>query len=129
MLSRAFNRTQAKSLINTLQRGVYTKETQPHVFINEHTKVLVQGMTGKHVSCDLKLIFNCFDIDREPSIPNNPLNTEPMLLVESTRERLALLILIFQFSETLLRPRTLLKLMHLLFMSHHHLLLTLSSKP
>ena len=55
MLSRAFNRTQAKSLLNTLQRGVYTKETQPHVFINEHTKVLVQGMTGKHVSCDLKL--------------------------------------------------------------------------
>jgi len=48
MLSRAFNKTQAKSLVNTLQRGVYTKETQPHVFINEHTKVLVQGMTGKH---------------------------------------------------------------------------------
>lgn len=35
-------------LINTLKRTVYTKETQPYVFINEHTKVLVQGMTGKH---------------------------------------------------------------------------------
>lgn len=26
----------------------YTKETKPHVFINQHTKILVQGMTGKH---------------------------------------------------------------------------------
>ena len=50
MLSRAFARTQLKNVVNTMQRGVYTKETQPHVFINEHTKVLVQGMTGKHVS-------------------------------------------------------------------------------
>lgn len=31
-------------------RGVYTDETRPHVFINEHTKVICQGMTGKHVS-------------------------------------------------------------------------------
>ena len=31
-------------------RGVYTDETRPYVFINEHTKVIVQGMTGKHVS-------------------------------------------------------------------------------
>ena len=38
-------------LNHTLRRGfAYTKETQPYVFINEHTKVLVQGMTGKHVS-------------------------------------------------------------------------------
>ena len=28
----------------------YTAETQPFVFINEHTKVICQGMTGKHVS-------------------------------------------------------------------------------
>eukprot|EP00806_Schmidingerella_arcuata_P007316 Macronucleus_769.p1 GENE.Macronucleus_769~~Macronucleus_769.p1 ORF type:complete len:324 (+),score=145.91 Macronucleus_769:1-972(+) len=26
----------------------YTSETQPFVFINEHTKVICQGMTGKH---------------------------------------------------------------------------------
>lgn len=31
-------------------RGVYTDETRPYVFINEHTKVICQGMTGKHVS-------------------------------------------------------------------------------
>jgi hypothetical protein len=44
--------------MNVMSRGVYTKETQPYVFINEHTKVLVQGMTGKHVSLDiLNLIF------------------------------------------------------------------------
>ena len=34
-------------------RGVYTDETRPYVFINEHTKVIVQGMTGKHVSRNL----------------------------------------------------------------------------
>jgi succinyl-CoA synthetase alpha subunit len=31
-----------------MKRGIYTAETQPHVFINQYTKVLVQGMTGKH---------------------------------------------------------------------------------
>ena len=36
------------ALVNTMYRTAYTKETQPHVFINQHTKVLVQGMTGKH---------------------------------------------------------------------------------
>ena len=34
----------------TAARGVYTDETRPFVFINEHTKVVCQGMTGKHVS-------------------------------------------------------------------------------
>ena len=34
----------------TASRGVYTDETRPFVFINEHTKVVCQGMTGKHVS-------------------------------------------------------------------------------
>merc|ERR1712156_101648 len=29
-------------------RGIYTDETRPYVFINEHTKVICQGMTGKH---------------------------------------------------------------------------------
>jgi hypothetical protein len=31
-------------------RGVYTDDTRPYVFINQHTKVICQGMTGKHVS-------------------------------------------------------------------------------
>jgi hypothetical protein len=35
-------------MFNTLKRGMYSAETQPYVFINEHTKLLVQGMTGKH---------------------------------------------------------------------------------
>jgi succinyl-CoA synthetase alpha subunit len=47
MLNRAIqSRT---PIFNQMMRGfAYTKETQPHVFINKHTKVLVQGMTGKH---------------------------------------------------------------------------------
>lgn len=39
---------QGNKMVNTMLRTAYTKETQPHVFINQHTKVLVQGMTGKH---------------------------------------------------------------------------------
>jgi succinyl-CoA synthetase alpha subunit len=31
-------------------RGVYAPGNEPHVFINEHTRLLVQGMTGKHGS-------------------------------------------------------------------------------
>ena len=38
------------SFMNVAARGVYTAETQPYVFINQHTKVICQGMTGKHVS-------------------------------------------------------------------------------
>ena len=44
-------------MLNVMSRGLYTKETQPFVFINEHTKVLVQGMTGKHVSYPINLKF------------------------------------------------------------------------
>jgi hypothetical protein len=82
MLTKVLARSQ-RNMLNVMSRGVYTKETQPYVFINEHTKVLVQGMTGKHVSYTLNLyIFN-----REPSTPNNLLSTVPKLLVESIRER------------------------------------------
>ena len=52
MLSKAFAKS-GRNMLNVMSRGVYTKETQPYVFINEHTKVLVQGMTGKHVSIQL----------------------------------------------------------------------------
>jgi hypothetical protein len=53
MLSKIVNGTFVKNTtktVNVMSRGVYTKETKPHVYINQHTKVLVQGMTGKHVS-------------------------------------------------------------------------------
>ena len=40
----------------TSQRGfAYTADTKPFVFINEHTKVICQGMTGKHVSLHTQL--------------------------------------------------------------------------
>ena len=41
-----------KPFLSMASRGVYTAETQPYVFINEHTKVICQGMTGKHVSIE-----------------------------------------------------------------------------
>jgi hypothetical protein len=125
MLSKAFARPQMKNVLNVMQRGVYTKETQPAVFINEHTKVIVQGMTGKHVSIILRqFIF----FHRELSTLNNRLNTELTLLVESIKERLVLNILVSQFSVTLLKLRTLLELMPLFSTSHHHSPLMLSLK-
>lgn len=49
MLTKAFKQG-SQSLCKLTARGVYTDATRPHVFINRHTKVIVQGMTGKHVS-------------------------------------------------------------------------------
>ena len=53
MLSRTLTKNlfqRASPLTSVAARGVYTDETRPYVFINEHTKVICQGMTGKHVS-------------------------------------------------------------------------------
>jgi succinyl-CoA synthetase alpha subunit len=47
MLSKGFG-TAARVLNMTAQRSVYTAATQPKVFINKHTKVICQGMTGKN---------------------------------------------------------------------------------
>eukprot|EP00347_Sterkiella_histriomuscorum_P014445 403360836 len=55
MLSKAFQSTrqaltkgQQSSLLGFTKRGVYAPGNEPHVFINKHTKVICQGMTGKH---------------------------------------------------------------------------------
>lgn len=56
MLAKAFaqvartSNTQPNSLFQVAQRGIYKAGTEPHVFVNKHTKVICQGMTGKHVS-------------------------------------------------------------------------------
>lgn len=47
------SKVSAKAPTNLLafaQRGIYAKGNEPRVFINQHTKVICQGMTGKHVS-------------------------------------------------------------------------------
>ena len=44
MLSKAFlakQLTQPNKLVSFLSRGVYAPGTEPHVFINKHTKVVV----------------------------------------------------------------------------------------
>ena len=43
-----FARTTPSIMASASARGLYTAETKPFVFINEHTKVICQGMTGKH---------------------------------------------------------------------------------
>ena len=48
--ARLLNTTKVNMMGNVAHRTAYTDATKPLVFINQHTKVLVQGMTGKHVS-------------------------------------------------------------------------------
>jgi len=79
MLTSAIRRGAPKQLMNLAKRGVYTAETKPHVFINKHTKVLVQGMTGKHVS--LVALFYSLGF-RGLSIQSKQLNMELTLLEE-----------------------------------------------
>jgi hypothetical protein len=52
MLSKTIsnNLTKPSQFVAFVSRGVYAPGTEPHVFINKHTRVIVQGMTGKHVS-------------------------------------------------------------------------------
>lgn len=62
MLAKAFQQTRqalvknnGSSLVSFTKRGVYSSGNEPHVFINKHTKVICQGMTGKHVSYSIFL--------------------------------------------------------------------------
>lgn len=36
-------------LTSFTKRGAYKAGTEPYVFVNKNTKVICQGMTGKHV--------------------------------------------------------------------------------
>ncbi len=40
------------ALLNFTKRGAYTAGQEPKVFVNKNTRVLCQGITGKHVSID-----------------------------------------------------------------------------
>jgi hypothetical protein len=43
--------TQANSaLLSFTKRGVYQAGQEPKVFVNKNTRVICQGITGKHVS-------------------------------------------------------------------------------
>lgn len=42
-----------KSSMLRMAQRFYSKGQEPHVFINQHTKVICQGMTGKEV----RLVF------------------------------------------------------------------------
>ena len=43
--------TQANAaLLNFTKRGVYQAGQEPKVFVNKNTRVICQGITGKHVS-------------------------------------------------------------------------------
>ena len=41
-------RSTSTSMMQLSRRGIYKPGTEPKVFINKHTKVICQGMTGKH---------------------------------------------------------------------------------
>ncbi len=38
------------ALTTIVKRGAYTAGQEPKVFVNKNTRVLCQGITGKHVS-------------------------------------------------------------------------------
>lgn len=48
MISLSLVKRSKSSLFKTACR-FYAKGQEPHVFVNKHTKVICQGMTGKHV--------------------------------------------------------------------------------
>lgn len=55
MLAKALTYTKSQlsqnsGLVAFTKRGVYKPGTEPKVFVNRHTKVICQGITGKHVS-------------------------------------------------------------------------------
>ncbi len=62
MLAKAFSQFSKPSLssqasaglLGLMKRNAYTSATQPNVFVNKHTRVICQGMTGKHVSISFK---------------------------------------------------------------------------
>ena len=62
MLAKAFQSSKqllsqnSSPLLAFTKRGVYKSGTEPNVFINKHTKVICQGMTGKHVSIFIQVI-------------------------------------------------------------------------
>ncbi len=72
MLAKALwnGRGASKSVGIITKRGVYTQATEPKVFINKHTKVICQGMTGKHV----RYLLTSF---RERSTLKGPSHTAP----------------------------------------------------
>lgn len=52
MISSALIKRGKSSLFRAAKR-FYGKGEEPHVFVNKYTKVICQGMTGKHVNFEL----------------------------------------------------------------------------
>lgn len=56
MLAKVLNYSKAhvaqanNSLMTFTKRGVYQAGQEPKVFVNKNTRVICQGITGKHVS-------------------------------------------------------------------------------
>ena len=62
MLAKVFTNTirssNTSAMTNIVKRGAYTAGQEPKVFVNKNTRVLCQGITGKHVSnCYLRSKF------------------------------------------------------------------------
>ena len=57
MLAKVFTNTirssNTSAMTTIVKRGAYTAGQEPKVFVNKNTRVLCQGITGKHVSPSL----------------------------------------------------------------------------
>lgn len=51
-----------KSSLFRMGQRFYAQGQEPHVFVNKHTKVICQGMTGKHVSTTYGFLAPCYVI-------------------------------------------------------------------
>lgn len=53
MLTKVFSNTlrasNTSAMTTIVKRGAYTAGQEPKVFVNKNTRVLCQGITGKHV--------------------------------------------------------------------------------
>lgn len=60
--------TQANSaaLLNFTKRGVYQAGQEPKVFVNKNTRVICQGITGKHVSKRKEFYFERYSFSWFP---------------------------------------------------------------
>lgn len=63
MISSTVVKRGKSSLLRTAQR-FYSKGEEPYVFVNKHTKVICQGMTGKHVSAFAYSMLSKIDFTR-----------------------------------------------------------------
>ena len=62
VFANAIRSSNTSAMTTIVKRGAYTAGQEPKVFVNKNTRVLCQGITGKHVSpCLIRFRFFKFE--------------------------------------------------------------------